>query len=110
MTKLIDEARENDGFNLDTSTLVRWRAAISGVNGDIKGGGKMPEANSEADPVDLDSLGGIQLRITNRSNRLERLKELEAPQEIIDNEKKLLQQGIDMLWVFLLEGKKPSEQ
>ena len=49
------------------------------------------------DMVKQGSLESIQLRVSNRSDRLARLIALKAPQLIIDNEKNLLEQSFIML-------------
>ena len=48
-------------------------------------------------------------RIENRAARLKRLLELKAPDIIVNNERKMLAEGIDTLWTSL-QTTKPTEE
>ena len=70
----------------------------------------------EAGRFATSDLNDLYRRVINRNNRLKRLKELNAPEIIIRNEKRMLQEAVDALFdngrrgkVFTGANKRPSE-
>jgi len=49
-------------------------------------------------------LNDLYRRVINRNNRLKRLMELRAPEVIIRNEKRMLQEAVDALWIMAVMG------
>jgi DNA-directed RNA polymerase subunit beta' len=59
----------------------------------------------EAGRFATSDLNDLYRRVINRNNRLKRLKELNAPEIIIRNEKRMLQESVDAFLIMVEEGK-----
>jgi DNA-directed RNA polymerase subunit beta' len=64
----------------------------------------------EAGRFATSDLNDLYRRVINRNNRLKRLKELNAPEIIIRNEKRMLQESVDAFLIMVEEGKFSLEQ